>query len=159
MKKWIVLIVVAAASYLGFTQWQTWRAANLTADKGPHIATAPVIETNINFAVNAAGTIAPADQVSVRPQVNGIIKSLPVDIGDRVKKDQLMFALDDQDLQTQRSTKLIEIEATRLQLEKAERDHKRAQELFSNNLISREVFDDSKTTFELAKNTVEQKLK
>ena len=50
---------------------------------------------NINFAVNAAGEIAPAEQVSVRPEINGLVDLLPVDLGDRVKKDDLLFKLDD----------------------------------------------------------------
>ena len=62
-----------------------------------------IIETrNIRFAVNAAGDIGPAEQVSVRPEVNGKIEELPVDVGDSVKLGQMLFKLDDRELQTQR---------------------------------------------------------
>ena len=39
-----------------------------------------------------AGDIGPADQVSVRPEINGLVSELPVDIGDTVKKGDLLFA-------------------------------------------------------------------
>jgi HlyD family secretion protein len=159
MKKWIFLVVVLGAGYFGFIQWRAWQAKTVAEDAPLRPTTAPVIVTNIDFAVNAAGTITPAEQVSVRPQVNGIIKTLPVDIGNHVKAGDLLFTLDDQDLQTEHSSKEIEIEAAQLQLEKAERDYKRAQDLLASKLISQETFDDTKTTYDLAKNTVEQKLK
>ncbi len=159
MKKWIFLVVVLAAGYFGYTQWRGWQAKTAAEDEPLRPTTAPVIVTNIDFAVNAAGTITPAEQVSVRPQVNGIIKTLPVDIGNQVKTGDLLFTLDDQDLQTERSSKLIDIEAAKLQLEKAERDYKRAQDLLVSKLISQETFDDTKTIYDLAKNTVDQKLK
>ena len=44
----------------------------------------------------------------------------------------------------------------RLELAKAERDFKRAQRLLNDKLISQEVFDDTKTMFELAKNALER---
>ena len=79
---------------------------------------------------------------------------LPVDIGDAVKKGDSLFTLDDTDLQIQRSSRLTEIEGAKLQLEKAKRNFERVQKLFTDNLISREVFDDSRTEFDLAKNSL-----
>jgi RND family efflux transporter MFP subunit len=112
-----------------------------------------VIETrNIKFAINAAGDITPAEQVSVRPEVNGKIEVLPVDVGDRVKSGQLLFKLDDRELQTQRQQEEKNVERSRLQLGQAERDYKRAQQLFEGKLISQELFEDSRTKFDLAKN-------
>ena len=111
---------------------------------------------DINFAVNAAGEIGPAEQVSVRPEINGKIEVLPVDIGDHVKKGELLFKLDDKELQQQRSSNLTDIEKAKLELAKAERDFKRAQRLLNDKLISQEVFDDTKTMFELAKNALER---
>src|SRR5215207_2180658 len=59
--------------------------------------TALVEPRDISFAVSAAGDIGPADQVSVRPEVNGRIEELPVDIGDQVKTGDLLCRLNDRD--------------------------------------------------------------
>jgi RND family efflux transporter MFP subunit len=111
---------------------------------------------SIRFAVTAAGDIGPAEQVSVRPEVNGKIADLPVDIGDRIKKDQVLFTLDDFDLQTERSSRLTDIERTKLELEKAGRDYERSKRLIAEKLISQELFDDTRTEFELKKNSLER---
>ncbi|MSU32400.1 MAG: efflux RND transporter periplasmic adaptor subunit [Pedosphaera sp.] len=112
-----------------------------------------IIETrNIRFAVNAAGDIGPAEQVSVRPEVNGKIEELPVDVGDSVKLGQMLFKLDDRELQTQRQQEEKSVERSRLQLTQAERDFKRSEELFQNKLIAQELFEDVKTKLDLAKN-------
>ena len=155
MRTWIVLFVilgVGAGGYVGWQQWQKKQAASSTPGR-PTTAIAEL--RDINFAVNAAGEIAPAEQVSVRPEINGLLETLPVDIGDRVKKDQLLFKLDDSELQQQRASNLTDIEKAKLGVEKAERDYKRAQQLLAEKLISQEVFDDTKTAFDLARNALE----
>jgi len=155
MKSWIVIaLVLVIGGGGGYVAWQKSRPATgrpVAATVDSALAT---IETrDINFAVNVAGEIGPADQVSVRPEVNGKIETLPVDIGDRVTKGAVLLTLDDTDLQTQRSSRQIEIEAAEIQLEKARRDFERSKKMFEDNLISAELFQDSKTSFELARNS------
>ena len=41
-------------------------------------------------------------------------------------------------------------------MEKAERDYKRAQQLLAEKLISQELYDDTKTAYDLAKNALER---
>jgi len=151
MKILIVILLVGALGAGGWFYSQRQRAAAV-----PQVSTkvdTAVIETrNIKFAINAAGDITPAEQVSVRPEVNGKIEVLPVDVGDRVKSGQLLFKLDDRELQTQRQQEEKNVERSRLQLGQAERDYKRAQQLFEGKLISQELFEDSRTKFDLAKN-------
>jgi len=84
---------------------------------------------------------------------------LPVDIGDEVKKGQVLFTLDDKELRNEKLSRETEIERARLQLKQAERNFKRATELAEGNLISTELFENSKTEFDLAKNTVERSLR
>ncbi|HKS36322.1 MAG TPA: efflux RND transporter periplasmic adaptor subunit [Verrucomicrobiae bacterium] len=155
MKKWIVLLVVLAGGAWAFQKWNGWKPAQ--SGDGPARPTTAIVETrDIRFAVSAAGDIGPAEQVSVRPEINGRIETLPVDVGDRVRKDDVLFTLDDKDLQTERSSRLTEIERTKLELDRAKRNYERSQQLFTDKLISQELFEDTRTEFELAKNALER---
>jgi HlyD family secretion protein len=156
MKKFIVLIVILGIGIGGYYGWKNWQKAASTSAAPERATTALVELRDINFAVNAAGEIAPAEQVSVRPEINGLVEELPVDVGDRVKKDALLFRLDDKLLQQQRASNLTDIEKGKLNVEKAERDYKRAQQLLADKLISQEVYDDTKTAYDLAKNALER---
>jgi HlyD family secretion protein len=79
-----------------------------------------------------------------------------VDIGDRVKKGDLLFKLDDKELQQQKGSSVTAIERSKLELAKAERDYKRAEQLLADKLISQELYDDTRTAFELARNSLER---
>lgn len=156
MKKWIVILVlIAVAGAWAYKKWPEWQASG----QGPvnqRPKTALVEERDIRFSVPAAGEISPAEQVSVKPEINGRIEELPVDIGDDVKRGALLFKLDDQELQNQRASSQTEVERAQLQLEQAERNYKRAEELFEANLIARELYETAKTEFALAKNALER---
>lgn len=155
MKKWIVLLLALAGVAWGFQKWRATLPKPASADPVGRPSTAVIETRNINFAVTAAGDIGPSEQVSVRPEINGKILKLPVDLGDRVKKDQVLFTLDDQDLQTTRSFKQTQIKGAKLQVEKARRDFERSQQLFNEKLVSQELFEDTRTAYELAKNSLE----
>src|SRR5256885_14348758 len=129
MKNWIVLAALLAVGAGGYVYWQKWQKNGPQNAITARPTTAVVELRDINFAVNAAGEISPAEQVSVRPEINGKIDILPVDIGDHVKKGTLLFKLDDKELQQERSSNLVDIEKAKLGVEKAERDYKRAQKL------------------------------
>jgi RND family efflux transporter MFP subunit len=156
MKFFITLIVVAGlgAGGLFFYKQNQGRAGAATTKSRP--TTAVIEARDIRFEISAAGDIGPADQVSVRPEVNGRIEELPVDIGDQVKKGALLCRLDDKDLQIERSQRLSEIDGARLSLQKARRTFHRQEELFGKNLISQELYDDARTDYDLATNSLER---
>lgn len=157
MKTFLILIVVAA---LGVGGWFSWKKYGPGAVQPQSVNARPnsaIIETrSIRFAVTAAGDIGPAEQVSVRPEVNGKIEQLPVDVGDFVKKDSLLFKLDDRDLQIEKDGQDKAVERTRLELDQAGREFKRATELFDNKLISQELFEDARTKSDLARNSLDR---
>lgn len=137
--------------------WARYRTASAAQDDASARPTTAVIETHdIHFSVAAAGEIAPADSVSVRPEVNGRIVKLAVEAGDTVKKGALLFQLDDLELQAERGTQEKEVERCKLQLEQADRDYNRAIEMFKDQLISKQAFDDTRTAFDLAKNAIDK---
>lgn len=162
MKYLIIVLVLAGLGGGGYYFWKQKQAAKPVETEARAQATAKVEARDISFAVTAAGDIGPADQVSVRPEVTGRIIELPLDIGDSVKQGALLCRLDDRDLQIeklQRMTEIagtkLQIQSSKLQLEKAERDFKRDRELFEKNLISQEAFDNQKTELDLMRNQIE----
>jgi RND family efflux transporter MFP subunit len=114
--------------------------------------TATVQRRDIVSTVEAVGDINPANQVAIKSEVNGRIKSIAVVTGQQVHKDELMVSLDDTDLLTERDAAVTEIEGTRVRMEKARRDFDRNQELFTDKLVSREMFDNARTELDLSKN-------
>jgi len=156
MKYIWTLLLIAGLGAGGYYIWRQQGNVGSAAGQIRRPTTAMVIQTNISFAVNAAGEITPAEQVSVRPEINGRIELLPVDIGDFVKKGELLFKLDDSELQRQRASAATAVERARVELEKAERDLRRAGELLKERLISQELYDDTRTAYELAKNSLER---
>src|SRR5512138_1614822 len=128
MKKLIVLVAVLGLGFGGFKAWN-WQKANFGSAGPTRVPTATAELRDISFSVNAAGEITPAEQVSVRPEINGKLELLPVDLGDRIKKGDLLFKLDDKELQQQRASSLTDIERAKLELEKSERDYNRAKQL------------------------------
>ena len=156
MKLIFSLVAILGLGAGGYFVWK--KAPHGAADpQQPARPTTAIVESrDIQFAVSAAGDIGPADQVSVRPEINGRIEELPVDIGDKVKKSDLLCRLDDRDLQIERSQQLTAIDGARLQLQKARRNFARSQQLHADKLISQEIFDDSKTDFDLATNALDR---
>ena len=159
MKVFLTLIVVAGLGVGGFFVWKQWQKRQAESPDARPVSTANVESRDISFSINAAGEIGPADQVSVRPEINGRIAELPVDIGDDVKKGQLLCRLDDTDLQTEKETQLsqiagakLQIEAASLQVERTQREFTRNQQLFENKLVAQEIFDNARTDHQVAKN-------
>lgn len=153
------LFGIIGACVIGALYMFVWKP-NSMVDEDQELAgrirTAEVLKTDIKFEINLAGEITPFDVVSVRPEVPGRISALPVDISDQVKAGDLLFALDDKDLLIEIESRETEIRSAKLQLEQARRLYQRQADLFDDQLVSTEEFENSKTNYELAKNRTEQ---
>ncbi|HXG48483.1 MAG TPA: efflux RND transporter periplasmic adaptor subunit [Methylomirabilota bacterium] len=156
MKLIVSVVAVLALGAGALFVWKRPLPGTAQAREDDKEATALVETRDILFSVTAAGEIGPADQVSVRPEVNGRIAELPVDIGDKVRKGALLCRLDDQDLQIERSSRLTDIDGAKLQLQKASRSFTRAKQLFEDKLIAQEVFEDARTEYDLATNALDR---
>ena len=151
------LLVIAAVGVGGYF-WAKSRSDSGAARSGvPQVNTAVAKVGDVHFVVSVAGEIGPAEQVSVRPEVNGRINELPVDVGDVVPKGGLLFSLDDRDLAIEVEAREKDIESARLQVDKArismaqaKRDFDRNQELYELRLLSAQEFENSRRIYESA---------
>ncbi len=158
MKNIILAIVIIGAAAFGLIYLkQSKELASSTNEELNARATTAKVETkDIDFVVTVAGEITPAEQVSVRPEVNGMIEQLPVDVGDKVEEGDLLFSLDDKNIRIEIEQRQTQIDAANLQLEKAKRNFERDRKLFEEKLVSREAFQNTETEFNLAKNSIER---
>ena len=76
VKKWFIIFIVVLLAAGGAWFWRGRDAVVESPGKPARSTTAIVESRDIHFAINAAGEIGPADQVSVRPEVNGRILEL-----------------------------------------------------------------------------------
>jgi RND family efflux transporter MFP subunit len=167
--KWLLILCllcgggfVAAKRWPDKVPWGGKGAASQGPRAGGRPSTGTVVARDISFAITAAGEITPAEQVSVRPEVSGRIDKLPVDIGDQVKKGEMLFTLDDTDLQTEKAQRQIEIEGSKLQVAKANLDVEKLELAFNRNrdlhqskLVAQEIFDNSRLELDVARNASE----
>ncbi len=152
MKNIIILILVLAVGYFGYTSFTEnliESNSNLTKLKNREI-THTIGTRDINFSVTVAGEISPAEKVSVRPEVHGKIAELPVDISDQVVAGDLLFRLDDKDLKIEIDTRKKQIDSANLQMEQSKNEFERSKKLFNDGLISEEAFQNIKTRYEVA---------
>ena len=126
------------------------------------VQTEKVSRHNITELVVANGKIQPVTQVSINPEVAGEIVALPVKEGDQVKKGDLLVSIKPANYLAARDSAAASYQSAianknlaQAQLEKAEAEYKRNLELFRQKLVSESVFQDVKTTFEVAKLQVE----
>ncbi|GAA4801294.1 efflux RND transporter periplasmic adaptor subunit [Olivibacter ginsenosidimutans] len=106
-RKYIYLIiligVVAFASYKFSKKKENKIEAPTEAPKGGPMEVKAIVVKPKNFAntLTASGSIEPNEQVQIRSEVSGIIRNLYFQEGSYVQKGQILFNIDDTELQAQ----------------------------------------------------------
>lgn len=112
---WIALIVVGVL-LLGFAI----KGMMFPSDKGGAFATAPVTVGDVEQTVLATGTLEPINLVSVGAQVSGQVTSLKVELGQQVKRGDLIAEIDSQPQQNALRTAQAQVDNARAQRLQAE---------------------------------------
>lgn len=124
------------------------------APKGQPMAT--VERRDIESNLLLTGEVTPADQVDVKAEVGGKIKQLSVELGQTVKKGDLLAVIDDKDLQTEKLGAQTDIDGAQLAVTKTQGNYERAKALYEQKLISKEVYSNLQSDYEIAQNTLEK---
>lgn len=154
MKKMIILgIVLACASLIG------WRVYDRLTGEGPAsargrkpgavtVAVQPVRTASMRHTAEFTGTLLPKAQFVVAPNVAGRLERLLVNIGDTVRKGQLIAELDSREYAEQVEQARAELEVAKANvidcvsaLTVAERDLERSRQLRERNVVSQSELD------------------
>lgn len=158
-KKWVAAIVVVLLAGGG---WFYWQSANQeVVQDQPLVATVEI--GNIENTITAAGSLQPYEFVDVGAQVNGILETLHVDVGDTVEEGQLLAEIDAriQEARVEASQASIEaleaqIEARRAALTLAQANARRQERLMAADATSQLDYDNAITNLASAQASLVQ---
>ncbi|HVB37411.1 MAG TPA: efflux RND transporter periplasmic adaptor subunit [Vicinamibacterales bacterium] len=158
------LLVVIGAAY-GFV---TLDGAGTKIDASKIVT---VTRDTMVRSVVATGKVEPITKVEIKSKANGIIKYLPVDIGDTVKAGDVLAELDRENLEASLREAQANLQAARANLQAAQaelkknvieaegpdvefarRAYNRANELFGQHLIAQSQLDDAHSALDLSVN-------
>lgn len=129
-----------------------------TNEKADNFKTDVVTRRNIGSSVLATGIIKPmvGAEVRVGSRVSGLVKSLHANVGDYVKKGQIIAELEPSEYQAKYNQNLAALQNARANFEYAKLDLERQKSLLKQNFISQNQLDLAEKTFEINKAQVEQ---
>lgn len=126
------------------------------ADLEP-IATIEVVTQDIAQSVTVVGEVEPSLFTDLKSEVSGRIERVHVVPGDRVKKDKILVELDKSELETQIEEAALDIEASRLALEKTKLDYDSKKDLSGKGFVSEREFQEADIDHSLAQNQLDIK--
>ncbi|HEX7916028.1 efflux RND transporter periplasmic adaptor subunit [Rudaea sp.] len=144
----IAAVVVAAAAGLAWKQWAPAATAKSGGKPPPlvGVTTSRTLDLPVRFA--AQGHIVPLNQVDIRPQVTGVIRTVNFREGDEVKPGQLLFELDASDVVAQMRRAEAQANQIHAQLNEATRDLNRTLQLVKSGFMSAAVVDTARSKAE-----------
>lgn len=153
MKKWI--FAAAAAVILAGVGYQLYRKTAEKEGKTQQrpaaivaVEAEPVERSLLKDVGEFSGSLMPGAQFVVSPKTGGRLEKLHVDVGDRVRKGELIAELDDEEAAQQVEQAKAELEVAMASIEDsqnglllAEREHERARALRDKQIASESELD------------------
>jgi len=155
VRKKTIIITAVAVIILGFLGWRVYKAAFGAkrpggGQRGISVAVeiAPVQRSPIKDMGQFSGTLIPKSQFTIAPKISGKLNQLFVDIGDTVRRNQLVAVLEDEEYQQQVIQAEADLRVARANLEEAnsslemaKRDLERARTLHQKGIQSDSQLD------------------
>lgn len=133
----LVLIASATAIVLFFVNGK----ANDMERTGPRYKEVTAEHGTFEIVVSASGVVKPIDRVEIKSKASGQIEELPVEVGDFVRKGELIARLDQKDERTAVEQAQADMDIAKAELNQAQLTFERRNQLFQENLISEEERD------------------
>jgi RND family efflux transporter MFP subunit len=123
------------------------------ADNSPAIPVkvAQVSDNNDNPFLAVSGKIQAENSANLSTRMMGYVNNVPVNVGDKVSKGQLLVAINNADLQAQKAQVNANITKATAAFNNAKKDYERFKSLFAQNSASQKEMDDMTANYEMAK--------
>jgi RND family efflux transporter MFP subunit len=109
------------------------------------VVVAMVEEEALQSQYSLTATTRAVERAVVAPQVNGVVRERPADLGERVERGALLARLDNPELAPALEAAKARLAELRLQHQQAERDWQRVAELFEQGVVTRREQEEAQT--------------
>ena len=114
-----------------------------------HVKLLPVRGDTSTNVINVSGSLSTEQVANLSFKIGGIIESINVKEGDKVKKGQLLATLKSAEISAQ-------VQQAKLAYEKARRDYDRARSLYADSVVTLEQMQNSRTGLDIAQQGLQQ---
>jgi len=103
------------------------------------------VQQSIPVIISCFGKMISDEDITIVPQVSGMLMEAGFNDGDKVKKGQMLYKIDDRIYKAQLEQAKAQLQADTASLELSKNTLDRNEELYKDNLISKEDYDKLKT--------------
>lgn len=128
-----------------------------TAATEPEARTVRVRRATLDDTVSATGVIRPevGAEIDVGSRMSGIVRRIPVRVGDSVARGDLLAVIDPTELEAQREQALADLSLAEAQLAMARSEHARAAALAADGIVAPSALDSAARDLEVARARVD----
>lgn len=127
------------------------KTATPPAPPPPQVTVQEVGVTDATYYDEYPATVAPLNQVDLRPQVSGFITGIHFTDGARVRKGQLLYSIDEQLYAANYQQAVANLAVQNANVNKAQKDANRYHELDKNDAVAKQLVDNADAALEVAK--------
>lgn len=114
-----------------------------------------VTSNGTNPFLSVSGKIQASNNADLSTRMMGYVTKVHVNMGDKVRKGQLLVSIKNNDLQAKKAQVNAGINEATAAFNNAQKDYKRFKNLFTDNSATQKELDDITTNFEMAKARLE----
>jgi RND family efflux transporter MFP subunit len=122
----------------------------LWANAGEPLATATVQLREVAQTYSAEGVVEATRQATVSAQISGRVKEINFDIGDKVKKGQIILRIDEREADQALAGSEAHAREAEAALQNAKLNYERSQQLFEQKFISQSGLDKALSDYKMA---------
>lgn len=148
-KKWIIIVIVVLVAAASFGAYKLFVAK---ATKEVNFQTETVKRRDIASSVQATGVIRAkiGAEVKVGARISGRVEKLYANIGDVVKKGQVIAQLEQEDLMAKVNEANMNLKINEANLDLAQKNLQRMQNLYAKDFVSKDKVDVAERDYKAA---------
>lgn len=151
----VMALAVAAGGYgLHITDTAADEVAVQAAPMATPVAVSGVSSQSVRLWSNFSGRLSAVEEVQLRPQVSGAIVEILFEDGQLVSKGDILAVIDPRSYQAAVDEARAELAVARQNLSLASKEKERAEKLVQNGTVSKRVYDERLSTYQVAQSQV-----